>query len=274
MCHHCVVESVKARMLSRRDFFKGTAAVAGAAAIAASVGPRPLFAEGAATKVTDLTHQLHENFPSFDGQQQVFIEPKYKIDPDGYNLNIWRLEEHVGTHIDAPLHFSADGRDVSELTPEELVCPLVVIDIREKAEADADAQVTPDDLEAWISANGDIPEGACIAMLSGWDRHVDGDMFRNADEGGTMHFPGFHVEATNMLLEQGSAAAIAVDTLSLDHGPSGDFAVHYSWLPAGKYGIECVANLAGLPAAGATIVVGAPKMRGGTGGQARVFALS
>jgi len=32
MCHHCVIESVKQRMLSRRDLFKAAPAVAVAAA--------------------------------------------------------------------------------------------------------------------------------------------------------------------------------------------------------------------------------------------------
>ncbi|MEO3997747.1 cyclase family protein [Mesorhizobium sp. CAU 1732] len=274
MCHHCVIETVKSRMLSRRDLFRGSAAVASVAAIAATAAPKPLFAQSAPMKAEDLTHELHENFPSFDGEQQVFIEPKYKLDPDGYNLNIWRLEEHIGTHIDAPLHFSADGRSVAELPVEDLVCPLAIIDIRAKAAESDDAQVTPDDIAAWISANGDLPEGVCVAMLSGWGEHVTTDKFRNADEAGTMHFPGFHVEATNMLIEQSSAKAIAVDTMSLDFGQSPDFAVHYSWLPSGRYGIEGVANLDRLPASGATIIVGAPKMRGGTGGPARVFAVT
>ena len=39
-----------------------------------------------------------------------------------------------------------------------------------------------------------------------------------------------------MLLETG-AQSMAVDTLSLDHGISGDFATHYAWLPSGRFGI-------------------------------------
>ena len=273
MCHHCVVESVMARMLRRRDFFRGSAGAAGAAGLGATAAPRPLFAQASPMRAIDLTHELHEAFPTFAGEQQFFMETKYEIGSDGYNLNIWTVEEHVGTHIDAPLHFSEDGNSVSELPVEHLVCPLAVIDIRERAEADADAQVTPDDIAAWTAEHGDIPEGACVAMLSGWDRHVDSDKFRNADGDGVMHFPGFHPEATDMLMEETAARVIAVDTLSLDHGPSADFAVHYSWLPSGRYGIECVANLAELPASGATLVVGAPKVRNGTGGLARVFAM-
>ena len=75
-----------------------------------------------------------------------------------------------------------------------------------------------------------------------------------------------------MLLETG-AVGMAVDTLSLDYGPSADFATHYAWLPTNRWGIECLANLDAVPAKGATLVVGAPKHRGGTGGPARVFAM-
>lgn len=48
-----------------------------------------------------------------------------------------------------------------------------------------------------------------------------------------------------------------MDTLSLDPGNSADFALHNSWLPAGRYGIEGLNNLEALPIKGATIVIGA-----------------
>lgn len=76
-----------------------------------------------------------------------------------------------------------------------------------------------------------------------------------------------------MLIEETAAASIGSDTLSLDPGNSPDFAAHYAWLPSGRFGIECLANLDRMPAAGATLVIGAPKHRGGTGGPARIFAL-
>jgi kynurenine formamidase len=271
MCHHCVIESVKSNMLSRRGFFTGAI---GAAALAATAAPTPLFAQAAApTKASDLTHELFETFPTYFGAQQLFIEQKFNHKEHTFNLNEWRLSEHTGTHIDAPLHFSPDGKSVAELAVEDLVAPLVVIDIRAKAAESADAQVTPDDIKAWTDANGDLPDGAIVAMLSGWDANVTTDKFRNVgDDGKTMHFPGFHIEAAQKLLET-STKAIAVDTLSLDFGASPDFIVHNTWLPAGRYGIEGIANLENVPAKGATIVVGAPKIRGGTGGPARIFAM-
>jgi kynurenine formamidase len=273
MCNHCVIESVKERMLNRRDLFRG-AATAAAAAAAASVTGTPLFAEEMPKTVEDMTHAMGEDFPTFGGAQQVFKMPVFNIKEHGYNLNEWKINEHTGTHMDAPLHFSADGQAVDEIAVGSLVCPLAVIDIRAKAAENADAQVTADDIKAWISANGDLPQNACVAMLSGWDKHVGTDKFRNlGDDKKTMHFPGFHIDAIKMLMEDGKASGIAVDTLSLDHGPSADFAVHYAWLPAGKWGVECIANLEKLPAKGATLVVAPWKIKGATGGPTRVFAM-
>ena len=66
--------------------------------------------------------------------------------------------------------------------------------------------------------------------------------------------------------------AIGVDTLSLDAARSRTYGAHVAALGAGKYGIESLANLSALPPAGATVVVGAPKHRGGSGGPCRVLA--
>lgn len=273
MCDACVVDAVKARMLSRRSFVQRST-LATASVTAGALATTPAFAS-APTGVVDLTHELSEDFPTFGGSPGIGYAKRFDFAVDGYNLYELTINEHTGTHLDAPLHFSADGPSVAEIPAERLVCPLCIVDIRAKAEADRDAQVTPDDLRGWTAAHGPIPPGACVAMNAGWAAKVGTPAFRGADPvgSGTLHFPGFHVEAAAMLLEETDAVAIAVDTLSLDHGPSADFATHYAWLPAGRYGIECVAGLDALPPAGATLIVGAPKTRAGTGGPTRLLAL-
>lgn len=275
MCHHCVVDSVKRRMLSRRDIFKvGAAGVAAATVGAATTASAPpALAAGVAT-IEDMTHELHSAFPTFFGEPQYAMEQMFSFDKNGFNLGVITVNEHTGTHIDAPLHFSKDGQSVAEVPVSNLVVPLAVVDIRGKADGDADAQVTPDDLKAWISENGPLPDRCCVAMNSGWDKHVASDMYRNVGDDQKMHFPGFHLEAAKMLMEESTAVGIAVDTLSLDYGASADFATHYAWLPSNRWGIECIANLDRLPATGATLVVGAPKHRGGSGGPCRVFAMA
>ena len=81
------------------------------------------------------------------------------------------------------------------------------------------------------------------------------------------------VQADVLPVEAAEAVAMAVDTLSLDHGPSADFATHYAWLPSNRYGIENLKGLDQVPASGATLVVGAATHKGGTGGPCRIFAL-
>ncbi len=272
MCDICVMNAVKEKMLSRRSFFRAAAGGAAVAAVGTGISAPAALAAGHGG-VTDMTHAYDDKFPTYFGQPGISIEQKFNFAENGFNLFQLSLNEHTGTHIDAPLHFSADGNSVDEIPVETLVAPLCVIDIAARAAENPDAQVTPDDIKAWIAAHGEIPQNACVAMHSGWAAHVATDKFRNADADGKMHFPGFHVEAAKMLMEETGATSIAVDTLSLDHGPSADFVTHYAWLPSGRFGIENLANLDKVPAAGATLVIGAPKHRGGSGGPARIFAL-
>ncbi|MBL4766831.1 MAG: cyclase family protein, partial [Rhodobacteraceae bacterium] len=254
MCDVCVVNAVKEQMLSRRSFFKAGAVVAAATVLGSSATSTAMAAGH--SNVLDMTHVYDAEFPTYGGSPGISTKQMAQFAKDGYNLFELTIAEHTGTHIDAPLHFSADGQSVDEIPVTNLVCPLAVIDIAARAADDADAQVTPDDIKAWIAANGPIPDGACVAMHSGWAGKTGGAGFRNADGEGTMHFPGFHVEAAKMLIEETNAISIAVDTLSLDFGASADFATHYSWLPTNRYGIECLAGLDKVPAAGATLVVG------------------
>lgn len=286
----CVAACTKkiAHDLSRRSFLRGAAglAVATAAAGCMPVSATPpagsaaaAVAAGAASAapfsfrgIVDLTHTLTTDFPTFSGLQQLEMETVVTLANDGYNIYRWLLEEHTGTHMDAPFHFS-DGPTADQIPADQLFGPLAVIDIRSKAQDDPDAQVTPDDLAAWEAQYGPLPEGAIVALLSGWQDNLGTDKFRNAGPDGVMHFPGFHIDAIQMLLEERDAKGILVDTLSLDHGPSADFAVHYTWLPAGKWGVENVANLDQLPASGAVAIVGGPKIAGASGGPTRIFAL-
>lgn len=267
----------KIASMNRRSFLKS----AGAASVAAVTSPNlaQMMGESHGRKqtirfnqVVDLTHTLFEEFPTYFGAQQLFVDEIFTQANDGFNLNEWRVNEHTGTHMDAPFHFS-DQDTADQIPVENLIGQLAIIDIRSKAEDNSDAQVTPDDLRTYEQKYGRIRKGSIVAMNSGWDQYVNSEKFRNADGDGVMHFPGFHIEAVEWLLEKRDVKGIMVDTLSLDFGPSADFAVHFRWLPANKWGIENVANLSSLPPKGATVMVGGPKIAGATGGPSRVIAL-
>lgn len=280
MCVANCQKTIKER-LSRRHFLQGMAAVAGLGLAGCTPTATPFPAgnnqQGNQTvsfnRVVDLTHTMGINFPTYFGEPQLEIEVLNSTEKDGFNIKRWLVVEHTGTHLDAPFHFGADQDTADEIPVEKLVVPLAVIDIRAKSAENPDAQVTPDDLKAWEEMYGPLPVGVCVAMNSGWGSKVGSDAFRNADDEGLMHFPGFHVEAAQFLMEERDVVGIAVDTLSLDYGLSPDFATHFNWLPSNRWGIENIANLDQLPAVGATIVVGGPKIEGATGGPSRVLAL-
>ncbi|AXS42577.1 cyclase family protein [Breoghania sp. L-A4] len=271
MCVPGCQEAVVAR-LSRRGFFKGAGAAAATAATFQAFAPPARAAPASFSRAVDLTHRLVENFPTYFGGNQIEFEKMFSFEEDGFNVNRWHLVEHTGTHMDAPLHFSKDGASAADVPVDQLVLPLAVIDVKAQAAADPDYQVSAQDLLDWETANGPLPQGGCVAMNSGWDQFAGNEKFRNADADGKMHFPGFALEATELLMERG-VTGMAVDTLSLDYGLSTDFVTHYAWLPSGRWGMEAVANLDQVPATGATLVVGAPKIAGASGGPSRLIAL-
>jgi kynurenine formamidase len=258
------------RALSRRHVFAAAAAF-GATAVAPSpalAAPRPV------KKVVDLTHTMSPDFPTFDGTPGIELRKVFDLKKDGYNLYRWSLIEHSGTHLDAPIHFSESGIAVEQIGADTLVVPLAVINVADKAAKNPDYQLARNDLAAWEQRHGRLPDNACVAMNSGWARHVsDQAKYVGKDAAGTMHFPGFAPDAAAWLMKERKVAGLAVDTLSLDHGASKDFKTHVLWLGAGRWGLENVANLDSVPAAGATLAVGLAKVKGATGGPARLFAL-
>ena len=97
MCDHCVIDSVKSRMLSRRGLLGG-----GLAAAAAGIAS-PAFAQDAArpaaastmpaNSIADLTHELYPEFPTFFGDQQFFMEQKFSYAEHKFNLFELRVNE-------------------------------------------------------------------------------------------------------------------------------------------------------------------------------------
>jgi kynurenine formamidase len=268
MCLPGTVETVRERQhgVTRRGVLAG----GGAAALAAFL---PAGAEAKRPKrIVDLTHTFTAGFPVYTGNAPT-RRTLTTIAANGFYKQEWTFDEHSGTHMDAPGHFAEGGRRTPDFKPSELVLPIVVIDLTSRARRDPDTIVTPADLRRYERRYGRIPRGALVAMNSGWDAKIgDPDAYKGTDAGGTYHFPGFGEEAIEVLLDQRRAAAIGVDTLSLDHGPSTTFAVHNTWLPADNFGLENIANLRRLPPKGAVATVGVIPWQDGSGGPARIFA--
>jgi kynurenine formamidase len=276
MCLPGTVETVREQIESegpprvdRRALLLGGAgaalAVAFPTAAAADHGPKK-------RRIRDLTHTFTEGFPVFTGDTPA-RETINDYATSGFYAQRWTFGEHSGTHMDAPGHFVPGGRLAPEITPRELVLPIVVVDISRRAKEDPDAMLELRDLRRFERRHGRIPRGALVAMDSGWAEKIDDPLeFKGGAAFPNYHFPGFSEEAALWLAERRNVTAIGVDTMSLDPGNSTSFPVHVNYLATDRYGLENLANLDRIPPRGATAYVGLIPWEAGSGGPCRVLA--
>ncbi|WP_431955499.1 cyclase family protein [Nocardia lijiangensis] len=252
--------------------------IAGASAAAGAIGaPRaqaqPLNLSG--FRVRDLTHAVGPDFPVFNlyvrqpVQRQVMFEEII-----GFNTAEWTMNEHTGTHIDVPAHSQRGLARADAIPVENLVAPLCVVRITERAAQDNTTELHVEDLLDWERRNGRIPDGAFVAMDTGWYHRVHDpaaylpfDPLRLA-----LLIPGIGPDAAEFLLTERSIVGFGTDSSSLDVGTRFEPMVHRMLLRSGRYGIENLAALDTVPESGATLVVGAAKLRGGFGAPVRALA--
>lgn len=220
----------------------------------------------------DLTHVFTDGFPVFTFDPPA-SEVLITIPTGGFYSQKWTFGEHSGTHMDAPGHFVEGGRLSPDITLQELIVPIVVIDISSRAARDPDTAVTVDDLRRFERRRGRIPDGALVCMDSGWAAKVDDPLeFKGGDAFPNYHFPGFSLEAAMWLAERRDVTGIGVDTISLDPGNSQTFPVHVNFLATDRYGLEGLNNLDQIPPEGAVAYVGLIPWEKGSGGPCRVIA--
>jgi kynurenine formamidase len=188
------------------------------------------------------------------------------------------IGEHVGTHLDAPIHWvtGKDGDDVGSIAPTRLVGPACVVDKTAETEQDPGYLLTAADLEAWEAEHGRMPDGAWVLLRTGWGvRAQDEAAFLNVGDSGPVT-PGPDVEASKWLARERQISGFGVETVGIDAGAAGGmdppFPVHNLLLGAGRLGLTQLANLDRLPPTGALIVVAPLRLVGGTGSPSRVFA--
>ena len=274
MCNACLIESIKERMLSRRDLLKGAAgATLAAGGLAAAAAPAAHAA--AHGSVSDLTHELHDAFPTFSGSPQFSTRRLTSFDSDGYNVLELTVNEHTGTHVDAPLHFSEDGLSVAEDPGRRSRLPALrdrhprqgrrrrrrpghprrPLGLDRRQRRDPRPGLRRDALRLGRSRrHRPVPERRRRRhdALPRLPPRRDGDAARDERRRPRRRFP-----------------------LARSRPPRPTSPPTTPGSPPVAGALECVAGLDAVPAAGATIVVGAPKHRGGgTGGPARVLALS
>ncbi|XP_050414236.2 isatin hydrolase [Patella vulgata] len=238
-----------------------------------------IFYHGENARVVDLTFTMNASSIYWPGSPDFnfTILNRNEVGTHWYETNYFATAEHGGTHLDAPAHFSKGKWRTHEIPVERLVGPGVIIDVTSKATTDHDYRVQISDIEVWETKYGNIPEGAIVLMTSGWTkRYPDkGQVFgsENTTNPETFHFPAFHEDAVEWLIQHRNISIVGVDTPSVDYGQTKTFPVHQLLGANNIIGLENVAYLDKVPEHGAIIFAGVTKLYDGSGGPARVIAI-
>jgi kynurenine formamidase len=237
-----------------------------------------IYAALASKRFVDLTHTFGPTTPHWKGFGEEKVTTLYTIKKDGFKVQQFTHVGQWGTHIDPPAHFHDGLRTVDQIPIEEMVLPLVVIDVHAKVAANPDYTLAVDDVRDWESKHGPIPKHAFVAMRTDWSkRWPDQDAMQNRDAAGVAHYPGWSKPVLKLLYEERGITASGHETTDTDPGlatTKDDYSLESYILGLNHYQIEMLANLDQVPEAGAIIIVMWPKAEGGTGFPARVIAIA
>jgi kynurenine formamidase len=226
--------------------------------------------------IIDLSRTLFPGFPTtIRDVPPVERWTATTMESHGFHVCGWSMVEHIGTHVDAPLHFFPGGRSVTALEVDELVVPARVMDFVDQALEAPSRTVGIADLEAEEQRMGRIPQRSAVLLCTGWGRRpVDADGYLGWD--GTAHrSPGWSAAAVEWLLAERSIVALGTDTSSIDPGDADEAYAHHALLGADRYAIEGLINLERLlDRQSFHLVVGVMPWESGTGGPCRVLALA
>lgn len=195
-----------------------------------------------------------------------------------YSSGKYAADEHGGTHLDAPIHFSEGKKTLEQIPVDQLTGQGVLIDVSQNALKNSDYLVTVEDLAEWEKTNGKIPDQSIVLLYTGYGRFWDdrvkylGTAMTGAEAVAELHFPGLHPDAAKWLVSERKINGIGLDTPSIDYGQSKDFLAHRILSEKEIVIFENVANLEKIPSTGAYIIALPMKIKGGTGGPLRIVA--
>ncbi|MGH3088752.1 MAG: cyclase family protein [Rubrobacteraceae bacterium] len=255
------------------------------------------------SRVVDLSLTLSERLPGTWPGHMNFAHHNWnwfaEVDgPTGktrsaapYQTNFIVVDEHCGTHFDAPTHFipppdsglpwaSELGSQTGDKVPlDDLMGPAAVIDVRylaDKGEPGISPFIEPEHIESWEDENGSLREGEVALFWTGWDRYyVEGEEGEKYMSGSlvTGEFPGWPApspEAAIYLHERG-VKCVGIDAPSIGSAHDG-VPVHQEGLSRGMRYVEILTNLDRLPARGAHFVFLPIKVADSSGGPGRAVA--
>ena len=234
-------------------------------------------------RFVDLTHEFAPGIPHWSGfpdeQRQAiyWYDKKPGIKGEGFFAELFTHVGQWGTHVDPPAHFIKGLRTVDQIELQEMILPLVCIDVHQECEKNSDYTLALERVKKWERDYGQIPAGAFVAMRTDWSkRWPDAAKMANKDGLGVAHYPGWSLPALKYLYEERKITASGHETTDTDPGiatTKDDYSLETYILSTNHYQIELLTNLDQVPESGALIICTFPKARGGSGFPARVFAI-
>jgi len=103
----------------------------------------------------------------------VEIETAKTVAKDGWNATTLHLYSHVGTHMDAPLHFEVADQSIDEIPPERFVTEAWVVNL---THLKSRALITIKDME---SIAHKIEKGQSLILHTGWNKKLYSDAYRD-----------------------------------------------------------------------------------------------
>ena len=166
-------------------------------------------------RMVDLSQTLEEHIPNFPTHSKFFHD-MWGSYWHGDRALTYQLvmNEHNGTHVDAPAHFISDATPeahttIEQIEPNRLIGRGVRIDCRGLKEGD---YLPATHIREWESKHGAIEAGDIVLFNFGWSEHWG---LRPANRRYLTDWPGVSMEAAEYLVSK-SIAAMGVDSLSPD----------------------------------------------------------
>jgi kynurenine formamidase len=184
-------------------------------------------------------------------------------DPFTYAVNYISMLEHVGTHVDAPLHIKSGGQSIDQLPLDWFVGRAICLDLRHVPDL---GDIDVSDLEAAEEQAGVEISDHIVLLCTGFHaRH-----WPNREV--VTNNPGLTAEATHWLADRGSRVH-GVEGPSTDKGGTTGFPNHRVCRDRGMIHYEWLVNLEQLLGKGEFWFTGYPlKWLGGTGSPVRAIA--
>jgi kynurenine formamidase len=171
-----------------------------------------------------------------------------------------------GTRMDAPIHEEHGGWAAEAVTPDRLVAPLVVMDLRDRAAQDANYEITLDDIARWEVQHGHVPPGAVVVAWTGWQ--MPSDLPKQP-----LSHAAFSTDAAQFLVRARMVYAIGSDAPAVDLASATEMPVRRYLGQNHVYNLANVAHLDAAPVTGGVIVVGPTIIQNAAGAPVRLLAL-